>query len=85
MIRDHRPNSFLVSCLLEAGPDFPANRVFLTFRPLEIMIDNLPDGFPVEMFYARVVELVDTRDLKSLGSMSCAGSIPAPGTIENKG
>ncbi len=30
---------------------------------------------------ARVVELVDTRDLKSLGDYHCAGSTPAPGTI----
>ena len=30
---------------------------------------------------ARMVESVDTRDLKSLGYCSCAGSSPAPGTI----
>ncbi len=30
---------------------------------------------------ARVAELVDARDLKSLGAMRCAGSIPAPGTM----
>jgi hypothetical protein len=30
--------------------------------------------------YAWVVELVDTRDLKSLGACRRAGSIPAPGT-----
>ena len=29
---------------------------------------------------ARVAELVDARDLKSLGVMHRAGSIPAPGT-----
>ena len=28
--------------------------------------------------HARMVELVDTRDLKSLGYCSCAGSSPAP-------
>ena len=32
------------------------------------------------LLFARVVELVDTRDLKSLGLNSRAGSIPAPGT-----
>ena len=31
--------------------------------------------------YARVVELVDTRDLKSLAEKR-AGSSPAPGTIQ---
>ena len=30
---------------------------------------------------ARMVESVDTRDLKSLGYCSCAGSSPAPSTI----
>jgi hypothetical protein len=29
---------------------------------------------------AWVAELVDARDLKSLGAWLCAGSIPAPGT-----
>ena len=32
--------------------------------------------------YARVVELVDTRDLKSLERIVHAGSSPAPGTRE---
>ena len=36
---------------------------------------------PVTMYCARVVELVDTRDLKSLGGLLRAGSTPAPGTI----
>jgi hypothetical protein len=31
---------------------------------------------------ARVVELVDTQDLKSCGLNSCTGSIPVPGTLE---
>ena len=31
---------------------------------------------------ARVVKLVDTRDLKSLGGQPRAGSIPAPGTTK---
>ncbi len=34
---------------------------------------------------ARVAELVDARDLKSLGVMHRAGSIPAPGTNEIDG
>ena len=29
----------------------------------------------------RMVELVDTRDLKSLGALLCAGSSPASGTF----
>ncbi len=33
---------------------------------------------------ARVVELVDTGDLKSPGYCSCAGSSPAPGTTQNR-
>ncbi len=32
------------------------------------------------MSVARMVELVDTGDLKSPGYCSCAGSSPAPGT-----
>ena len=34
--------------------------------------------------YARMVELVDTRDLKSLGHCGCTGSSPVPGTMEDK-
>ena len=33
---------------------------------------------------AWVAELVDARDLKSLGSCSCVGSIPTPGTRNEK-
>ncbi len=33
-------------------------------------------------YFAGVVELVDTRDLKSLGTLFCAGSSPASGTIK---
>ena len=32
---------------------------------------------------ARMVESVDTRDLKSLGHCGCAGSSPASSTIKN--
>ena len=32
------------------------------------------------MIFARVVELVDTQDLKSCGHCARAGSTPAPGT-----
>ena len=39
---------------------------------------------PVTFGVARVVELVDTRDLKSLGHCGRAGSIPVPGTIKQK-
>ena len=42
--------------------------------------------FPAEssQMPARVAELVDARDLKSLGTEYCAGSIPAPGTKKIK-
>ncbi len=33
------------------------------------------------IIHARMVELVDTQDLKSCGHCGRAGSIPAPGTI----
>ena len=33
---------------------------------------------------ARMVELVDTQDLKSCGHCGRAGSTPAPGTIQNE-
>ena len=36
------------------------------------------------LIYARVVKLVDTRDLKSLDHCDRAGSIPAPGTKSNQ-
>lgn len=34
---------------------------------------------------ARVAELVDARDLKSLGTWFCTGSIPVPGTNKEVG
>jgi hypothetical protein len=34
---------------------------------------------------ARVAELVDARDLKSLGACHCAGSSPAPGINKFRG
>ena len=34
--------------------------------------------------FAWMVKLVDTRDLKSLGRIGCAGSSPAPGTIVDR-
>ena len=37
------------------------------------------------MNYAWVAELVDARDLKSLGDNLCTSSILVPGTIKNKG
>jgi hypothetical protein len=36
------------------------------------------EGFSI---FARVVELVDTQDLKSCSRRGCAGSSPAPGTL----
>ena len=40
---------------------------------------------PLYINDARVVELVDTRDLKSLGQCDHAGSSPAPGTTNFRG
>ena len=37
-----------------------------------------------KMKAARMVESVDTRDLKSLGHYGCAGSSPAPSTIDKR-
>ena len=37
-----------------------------------------------DLFYAEVVELVDTRDLKSLDRFDRAGSSPARGTTKWK-
>ena len=34
-------------------------------------------------YSAGMAELVDARDLKSLGAWLCTGSIPVPGTIKN--
>ena len=46
------------------------------------IFDILGSLFVIQKTYrlARVVELVDTRDLKSLALNRRAGSIPAPGT-----
>ena len=41
---------------------------------------QVPHRNLLEYGVARMVKLVDTRDLKSLGHCGCAGSIPAPGT-----
>lgn len=35
--------------------------------------------------YAWVAELVDARDLKSLGQIGCTSSILVPGTKQNQG
>ncbi len=35
-------------------------------------------------YFARMVELVDTLDLKSNGRTGCAGSSPAPGTLKSR-
>ena len=42
---------------------------------------SIPTPAFLAMCNARVAELVDARDLKSLGILSRAGSIPAPGKI----
>ena len=41
---------------------------------------NNKTKFGFSLYNARVVELVDTQDLKSCGHCGCAGSIPAPST-----
>ena len=45
---------------------------------LQIRVHQFDSG--IRLHFARVVELVDTRDLKSLAEKR-AGSSPAPGTI----
>lgn len=50
-----------------------------TGRTLELT--NLDPGvYKSQIAYAWVMELVDIRDLKSLGTMSRGGSTPPPGT-----
>ena len=48
---------------------------------LQIRVHQFDSG--IRLHFARVVELVDTRDLKSLAEKR-AGSSPAPGTISSK-
>jgi hypothetical protein len=47
---------------------------------LQIRVHQFDSG--IRLHFARVVELVDTRDLKSLAEKR-AGSSPAPGTISS--
>jgi hypothetical protein len=50
----------------------------LTLKSKELLFANNQINYIY--FKARVVEQVDTKDLKSFGASSrCAGSIPAPG------
>jgi hypothetical protein len=51
----------------------------------DLILDTLPSEYYIITAEAWVAELVDARDLKSLGPSGCAGSIPAPGTITIKG
>ena len=49
--------------------------------PLTIQMQwTIDNGLLTQPNNAWVAELVDARDLKSLGPSGCAGSIPAPGT-----
>ena len=49
--------------------------------PLTIQMQwTIDNGLLTPPNNAWVAELVDARDLKSLGPSGCAGSIPAPGT-----
>jgi hypothetical protein len=50
-----------------------------------LILDTLSPEYYIITAEAWVAELVDARDLKSLGPSGCAGSIPAPGTITAKG
>jgi hypothetical protein len=45
----------------------------------------MKDGKSSKIKHAGVAELVDARDLKSLGSKNRAGSNPASGTIKSRG
>ena len=46
-----------------------------------IKVSSVDLGLSLNRKYAQVVELVDTRDLKSLERIARAGSSPAPRTI----
>src|SRR5690554_5602796 len=48
------------------------------------IIDKYGKIIPLQTQSARVVELVDTQDLKSCGHCGRAGSIPAPGTNQSE-
>ena len=65
----------MVSYLSVMTNDFIKSRYQPTIKILPLSFGNKP-----ERYNARVVELVDTRDLKSLAEKR-AGSSPAPGTI----
>ena len=71
------PNFYkvMVSYLSVMTNDFIKSRYQPTIKILPLSFGNKP-----ERYNARVVELVDTRDLKSLAEKR-AGSSPAPGTI----
>ena len=49
-------------------------------RVCKTLIPGSSPGAASIFYFAGVAELVDARDLKSLGAMHRAGSIPAPGT-----
>ncbi len=63
---------------IKKGPVlWPLGQVIQRRSHTQVPLCNL-----LEYGVARMVKLVDTRDLKSLGHCGCAGSIPAPGTIK---
>ncbi len=75
------PDTRAGETLRAAGPCFSLNprRISNTLSSASIHLRALAN------FSAWVAELVDARDLKSLGTMSRAGSIPALGTNKIKG
>ena len=58
-------------------------RIRLFLAQTRIQLWTFVDAFIIadySMICAWVAELVDARDLKSLGAEHCTGSIPVPGT-----
>ena len=64
----------------ECYPGFFCGRKDLLDRKRFLFYDHQHFNYFYHHNYARVVELVDTQDLKSCGHCGRAGSIPAPGT-----
>ena len=56
--------------------------IYLNLERVGITCDlSIVQRFKIILTHARVAELVDARDLKSLACIRRAGSTPAPGTM----
>jgi hypothetical protein len=64
-----------------AGPSPVSRSLTLKFKVLSFRTNLLNfELLALTKYFAQVVELVDTQDLKSCNHCGCAGSSPAPGT-----